>query len=875
MRIVAKARLRLRALLRRRRVDAELDAELQFHLDQLVEELMAQGMTADAAHAAARRQIGGMTQLREACRDERRLNLLDEFSTDVRYALRVLRRSPAFTTVAVLTLALGIGANTAIFSVVKAVLLDPLPYNGADRIVAMQTFWTNVSRPGSLSGPDYFDLVAQPSPFAASTRYTGGELAVETGGQAEFVATYGVDSGFEAVFQLTPVAGRLITQEEFKTRAPVALVSAGYAIRHFGSVERALGHALTLESVARPVVGVLPAGFQFPLNAEVWIPMWRESTSRTSGNYRAVARLKPGITMEATAAHLSTVAARLRQTFPSTHKSKAFTAIPLKDSLVDRSRTTLWLLMGAVGLVLMVACANVANLLLVRATTRARELAVRAALGAGRSRVVRQLLVENMVLNLIGGAVGLALAFAGVQALLGLAPANLPRLDAVRVDRGVLLFTLVVSLGTAMIFGLWPALRASRVDPQEALKQGGARGGFGGGRTPWARGALVSAEIAMALVLTLGAGLFFRSFMALTAVDLGYRTDGRLVLTASIPARTEAQHLQAGATFERIFADIGRLPGVRAVAGVMGLPGGPYGSDGLFAVEGLHEFTQAFYDKLPHAGFRLTSPGYFTAMGVPLVAGRDFDDRDLYDAEPVAIVSTSLARQVFRGESPIGRRIKCGLDREVWMRVVGVVGDMRNDNPATPPAPELYMAYRQHPYHANELHIVVRAQTDVAAAARQVIARIDPGIPVKVSTLEEFRSKAVALPRFRTLLLVLFAGVAAALATAGVYGVMSYSAAQRRTEMGLRIALGATGAEVVSMLLRNGAALVATGVVSGLVIALAAARFVESMLFAVEVRDATAIAGAVGLVSAAALTASLVPAVRASRVNPIAALREE
>jgi len=603
--------------------------------------------------------------------------------------------------------------------------------------------------------------------------------------------------------------------------------------------------------------------------------MWRESASRTSGNYRAVARLKPGITMEATAAHLSTVAARLRQTFPSTHKSKAFTAIRLKDSLVDRSRTTLWLLMGAVGLVLMVACANVANLLLLRATTRARELAVRAALGAGRSRVVRQLLVENMVLNLIGGAVGLALAFAGVQALVGLAPANLPRLDAVRVDGGVLLFTLVVSLGTAMIFGLWPALRASRVDLQDGLKQGGARGVFGGGRNAWARGALVSAEIAMALVLTLGAGLFFRSFVALTAVDLGYHTDGRLVLTASIPARTEAQHLQAGVTFERIFADIGKLPGVRAVAGVMGLPGGPYGSDGLFAVEGLHEFTQAFYDKLPHAGFRLTSPGYFTAMGVPLVAGRDFDDRDLYDAEPVAIVSASLARQVFRGDSPLGRRIKCGLDREVWMRVVGVVGDMRNENPATPPAPELYMAYRQHPYHANELHIVVRAQTDVAAAARQVIARIDPGIPVKESTLEEFRSKSVALPRFRTLLLVLFAGVAAALATAGVYGVMSYAATQRRTEMGLRIALGATGADVVSMLLRNGAALVATGVISGLVIALAAGRFVESMLFGVEVRDATAIAGAVGLLSAAALTASLVPAVRASRVNPIAALREE
>ena len=437
--------------------------------------------------------------------------------------------------------------------------------------------------------------------------------------------------------------------------------------------------------------------------------MW-ENTNRTAGNYRAVALLKPGVTAEAARAHLSAVGARLQQAFPSTHKNKSFTATPLKDLFLERSRMTLWLLMGAVGLVLMVACANVANLLLARATARSREMALRAALGAGRRRLVGQLLIESVLLGLAGGAVGLVLAFAGVAALLRMAPPNLPRVEEIHVDMVALLFNLAVSLGAAALFGLWPALRATRVDLHDALKQGGTRGVFGGGRGEWVRGALVSAEVALALVLTLGAGLLFRSFLALSAVDLGYHTEGRLVLTASIPAKTEAQHLQAGATFERIFAALRQLPGVSAAAGVMGLPSGPYGSDGLYAVEGMHDFTSGQFDRLPHAGFRLTSPGYFAAMGVPLIAGRDFNERDLYEAEPVAIVSATLARQVFEGQSPLGRRIKCGLDRDVWMRVVGVVGDMRNDNPAMPPGPELYMAYRQHPYHANDLHIVVRAQ---------------------------------------------------------------------------------------------------------------------------------------------------------------------
>ncbi|MBI5085366.1 MAG: ABC transporter permease [Acidobacteria bacterium] len=724
---------------------------------------------------------------------------------DVRFAVRMLTRQPAFLAAAVVTLALGIGANTAIFSVVKAVLLEPLSYRESGRIVAVQTLWTERNRAGSVSGGDYPDLIAEPSPFAAASRYAGGELHVEIDSRAEFVAAYGVDAGFMDVFHVTPVAGRLITPGEFEIKATLALVSAGFAERHFGEPSRALGQVLRVEDRAITIAGVLPAGFHFPVKAELWFPLLWENANRTAHNYRAIALLKPGVTPEAARAHLSGVGARLQQAFPSTHKNKSFTATPLKDLFVERSRMTLWLLMGAVGLVLLVACANVANLLLARAAARSREMALRTALGAGRRRLVRQLLVESALLGLAGGTIGLTLAYVGVDALVRLAPPNLPRVEEIRVDTGALLFNLAVSLGAAVLFGLWPALRAARVDLHDTLKQGGSRAVLGGGGSEWLRGALVSAEVALALVLTLGAGLLFRSFLALNAVDLGYRPEGRLVLTASIQAKTEAQYIQAGATFERIFAALRELPGVRSAAGVMGLPNGPYGSNGLYGVEGMHDLTSGRIDRLPQAGFRLTSPGYFAAMGIPLLAGRDFNERDLYDAEPVVLVSAALVRQVFEGRSPLGRRINCGLDRDVWMRVVGVAGDVRNDNPALPPGPELYMPLRQHPYHANDLHIVVYARGDVSAAAVRSIAQINSTIPVKVSTLEQFHGDAVALPRFRTLLLLVFAVVAAALAAAGVYGVMSYVAAQRQAEMGVRMALGATSGDVLSLLARDGA----------------------------------------------------------------------
>lgn len=873
MRSFDKLRLRLRTLFRRDAAEAEMKAEFRFHLDQLIGENIARGMNAADADAAARRQIGDAAQLEEQCRDMRHMNVLENVWRDLRHGSRMLRRSPGFTAVAVLTLSLGIGATTAIFSVVKSVLLDPMPYNEPDRIVALQTWWTKRARASNISGGDYPDLIGKSSPFAAASRYMGGELPVRTGAQSEFVPTFGTDAEFPTIFQIQPAVGRLISPDEYRTKAPVALLSHSFASRHFGTPALALGRSISMEGRSVAIVGVLPSGFHFPPKADIWVPIWFENTSRTAHNYRVVALREPGSTVERARAYLASAGGRLQQAFPESHKDKSFTARPLRDLFVEGSRATLWLLMGAAGLVLLVACVNLANLLLARGTARAREMALRAALGAARQRLIRQLLVESALLGFAGGVAGILLAYAVTGLLLRMAPQNVPGLENVSIDAQVLVFNFVVAVSASILFGLWPALRAARFDLQDALKQGGSRGIAGGAE--WTRGVLVSAEVALALVLLLGAGLLFRSFLALNATDPGYRTEGRMVLTASIPARTEDQHKRAGATFDRVFDSLRQLPGVIAVAGVMGLPNGPYGSNGFYAVEGMHEFTKASFDKLPHAGFRLNSPGYFGALGVPLMAGRDFNDRDLFESEPVAIVSSTLAHQVFPGQSPLGRRLKCGLDRDVWMRIVGVVGDMRNDGPATPPAPEIYMPLRQHPFYANDVHVVVRAHTDVAAAARRKIQEIEPGMALKISTLENFQSAAVALPRFRTFLLIAFAAIAATLAAAGVYGVMSYTAAQRQSEMGVRIALGATGTNIISLLLTSAVRLTATGLLGGFAIALVAVRLIKSMLFGISPWDPTTIAAAVLLLTGAAMIAAFLPAIRASRVDPVNALRQD
>ena len=559
--------------------------------------------------------------------------------------------------------------------------------------------------------------------------------------------------------------------------------------------------------------------------------------------------------------------------------------MPLRDSLVSSVRATLFVIMAAVALVLLIACANVANLILARASGRRRELAVRAALGASRRHIIGQVLAESLVLSLIAGALGLLLARFGTDALVrvGARYVPLPRLDDVHTDWPVLLFTLLVPVVTAVGFGLLPALQASRLAVSETLNQGGARGTLGSGSSR-VRNGLVVAQIALSFVLAINAGLLFRSFMALTETPLGFRTEGVLVAYAHAPARGSIHeesglddYLRVGRLFDDLFARLRQVPGVTAAAGAMGLPMGQYNSDGSYAVEGKHVF-EGDFRRLPWAGFRLASPRYFATMGIPVVRGREFEDGDVYERPFVAVISESLARQSFGEEDPIGHRIMCGLDQvDKWMTIVGVVGDVRQASPASAPGPELYMPLRQHPYVANEVQIVVRTSVEpesLTEAVRQAARSMSPELATRFTTLEASVDDSIATPRFRMALVSSFATLALMLAIAGMYAVMSYVMSQRTAELGLRMALGASAFDVARLVLGGAARLMAIGVGLGLLLALGTSRVVATMLFGIQPTDAPTYAAVLLVAVPLVILAAAVPAVRAARVDPMIALRE-
>ncbi len=630
----------------------------------------------------------------------------------------------------------------------------------------------------------------------------------------------------------------------------------------------------------------MPAAMRFPAGTEVWAAAPLEPSNRNRGghNYRAVAKLGPGVSVEAANAELSALGTQLAQAFPDTNGRKTFVAIPLRDDLVSRVRATLFVMMGAVALVLLIACANVANLILARASGRSRELAVRAALGAGRRHVVGHLLAESLVLAAVAGGVGLLLARIGTSALLrvGSRYVPLPRLDDVRMDWRVLLFTAAVSVITAVGFGLFPALRASRGDVSEALNQSGSRGRLGASSSR-IRNGLVVAQIALSFILAINAGLLFRSFTALTDTPLGFRTEGILVAYANASARGSIfdksgldDFVRVGRLFDEVFARLRQIPGVISAGGAMGLPTGQYDSNGSYAVEGQQTFGGDFR-RLPSAGFRLASPGYFRTMTIPLLRGREFDDGDRYERPFVAVVSESLARQSFGAADPIGHRIMCGFDSDKWMTIVGVVGDVRQASPASPPGPEIYMPLRQHPYPANYVQMVMRTSAppeSLIGAVRQTVRSLRPDVALKFTTMQASVDDSIAAPRFRMTLVSTFATLALMLAVAGMYAVMSYVTAQRTSEFGLRVALGAKAGDVVRLVLRGAARLVAVGVVLGLALALVASRIVTNMLFEITPMDTQAYAGALLVSLPLVFLAAVVPAIRAARVDPMIALRE-
>jgi putative ABC transport system permease protein len=797
---------------------------------------------------------------------------------NVIYALRTLRYNPGFAIVAVLTLALAVGANTAMFSVVDGVLLRQLPYRNAGRIVAVNTSWPQKGKTiPRVTGPDIMDIRDSAQAFENLSFYYGGEVGVQLANHAEFTGTVWVTPEFFAVFGDSPVFGRLFQPDDGKRAAIVALP---FATRNFGSGAAALGQVVHIEGVAYDIVGVMPASFHFPEQSQVWVDVSDTAEARwshrTAFNYHAVAALKPGVSLETANTQLSTIGSRLEAEYPDANKGKTFLAVRLRDQLVGSASTTVYFLMGAVGLLLLIACANIANLMLARATARSREMAVRAALGATRSAIIRQLLVESGVLALIGGGLGLLIAFAGTMLLAraGAQQVGLPRVSDIHVNWIVFLFAMGISLAASFLFGISPALHASKVDFNDALKAGG-RGVAGGSNR--LRNGLVVAQIALSFVLAIGAGLLFRSFLALTSVNLGFRTDGMLVMYAHDPARTLDDYLAAGRFFQNVVAEMRALPGVKSAAAVMGIPTGEYGSNGNYVIDG-HNWEPARF-AAAHADFTLTSPGYFSTMGIPLLRGRDFNAGDNYDGQFVTIISESVARQSFPGQDPIGHTIQSGLDAPPkWMTVVGVVADVRQDSPAAAPGPNLYMPLLQHPYFGNEVQVAMRtavSPTSIIDTVRSKMLALNPEVPTKFTTMEAMVSDTIATPRLRMMLVGAFAALALLLAVIGMYGVMSYVTTQRIPEFGVRMALGATPRNVVLLVLRRATMLALAGVAIGVTLAAASARVISSMLYGLKASDVTTYAAVLTAVTIFVVLAAAIPAWRASRIDPLAALRQE
>jgi putative ABC transport system permease protein len=795
---------------------------------------------------------------------------------DLKFAFRSLRKNLGFTLLAVLVMALGIGANTAVFSVVNAVLLKPLAYRDPDRIVTLASLWKKSGGHGPVSAPDFHDWHKQNTAFAAIAYYENDSTAVMAGRAAEYAHVAVATPEFFQVFAVEPLVGRLFSPDEEKPgSAGAVIISYSYWQSHFGGNTGAPGQTLRMFDKTLTIAGVLPPGFHFPDQTDIWFPantIFPETESRSGHNYRVVARLKPGISLEQAQTQMAAIGARLEQQYPDSNTGKSVAVSRMRDDMVGNVRLTLYLLLGAVALVLLIACANVANLLLAKATARTREIAIRSAVGASRGRIVRQLITESLVLAMVSGAAGLLFAKWGSDALVALAPGNVPRLAESGIDGWVLAFTLGISLAASLLFGLAPALQVSRVDLSEALKLGAVRA-VAGGHGGHMRGALVVVEVALSVVLLSGAGLLIRSFIALENVALGFRPEHILVMESSVPAADLAGARRATRLYKDLLTGLATLPGVSATGATRTLPGNIESSGNYY----IDHLPSAFSVTGPDAVYSVVTPGAFAVLGIPLKSGRDFNEADGYDAPFTAVVSEALVRKAFPGQDPLGRMIYCGLDSMNPMKIVGVVGDIRH-GPAQEPSPEIYMPYEQHPRPATALNVIVRASTDVgalSAAIQRIVRERSAEVPVKFSSMQELLSENTAAPRFRALLLGIFATIAVCLAMAGVYGVMAYAVSQRASEIGLRMALGASPGGVLRLILRQGMVLTGAGLAVGLIAAIAATRLVASMLFAVKPGDPPTYAVVAVLLGLVSLGACYIPARRATRVDPVSALRQE
>jgi putative ABC transport system permease protein len=796
---------------------------------------------------------------------------------DARYGLRTLLKKPGFTLTAVITLALGIGATSTIFSFVNGILLRPLPYQDAERLVLIEEI---VAKRGNASigvNPlNFLDWREQNHVFTSVAAYGTGGYLLTGSGEPEQISGAVISYNTFEILGVAPVLGRTFTAEEDRPgNDQVVILGHGLWKRRFGARPEVIGRQITLHNRARTVIGVMPPDFKFPEVADLWVPLAidRSEWTRNSHGWDAVARLKPGVTLGQAQSDMTAVARRIEEQNPVTNKGIDINLIPLRENLAGDYRRALLILMGVVGLVLLIACANVANLLLARASSRAKEVAVRTALGAGRWRVFRQLLTESVVLGLMGGALGCGLAVWGLDLLLAAIPIDLPFWMKFDLDGRVLGFTAGVTLLTGLIFGAAPALQASKVDLNEALKEGG-RSASGAGRHRMLR-SLVVAEVALSLVLLIGAGLMMRSFMRLQHTDPGLNPEDVLTLRLDLPVAKYNAPAKRQAFYKDLLGRIGTLPGVEAAGAISRLPlaGGYWGRN--LTVEG---FPVLSGPQAPVINHCVITPNYFRAMGIPILMGRDFTDADTSDSMKVTIIDERLAREYWPDESPLGKRVRFDGPEynESWHTIVGVAGAVKQDSLMLTLRKTVYLPQAE--IGIDDLTLAVRAANPekLVPAIRGQVKAIDSDQPITdVRTMNEVISRSVWQPRLYTILFGVFAAVALALASVGIYGVMAYSVSERTREIGIRVALGAEGGDVLKLVVAQGMKLALIGAGIGLGASLALTRLMRGLLFEVSATDPLTFAGLAALLSVVAMLACYIPARRATKVDPMVALRCE
>jgi len=804
---------------------------------------------------------------------------------DLRLAIRQLAGAPAFALVAIVTLALGIGANTAIFSVVDAVLLRELPYPGANRLVSIQERNPENGANISVTVPSYVELEKRVQSFDDVGAYVFGTFNVTGSSEPERLSGAVITPSLLTTIGVQPLLGRLFTTEEgLPGRDNTVILSYELWRTRFAGDNNVLGKTLTLDGQPLTIVGVMPTGFSFPApDMALWgtFPIDLNSPGQGPNEhfFRVVARLKPNVQLAAARAESEALARQIAATNPTAMGNRTFDLTPLRERVVGRARTPLLVVLGAVAFVLLIACANMANLLLVRAAAREREIAVRTALGAGRGRLIRQLLTESVLLAMVGGSVGLFVAQALVKGIVSLAPANIPRLSEVGLNGTILVFAIVVSVATGILFGLTPAMHAAKSDLATAFRGVGAAGG-GGRERARVRRALIVAEVALAVILLVGAGLMLRSFSRLTGVDPGFNPDHVLTMRFNLPSTVYPTRPEMDATRVRVREAVATVPGVTAVGGTSHLPLSSGDWTILVTIDG-----KAASGEPSVAENRLIAPGYFRAMEIPITRGRDITDEDRLGAPAVVLINEAMARRYWPGQDAIGQRLKWGPpdSPRAWLTIVGVAADVRHLGLDAEPVPETYMPYSQLPEEvaagARTMSLTIRTVDDplsMARAVRSAIRAVAADVPLTgIASMDDLRARSVSPRRFTMLLLGSFAALALILSAVGIYGVVMYGVTQRTRDIGVRVALGAQSGQVLGLILREGMRMAVIGLAIGIAGALALTRVLRTQLFEISPTDPTTFAGIVILLAAVAAIASWLPARRATRVDPMTALRTE